>query len=178
MYIKKTALYLMILLSISYMTSCTQRVQHSDPFYNLNDNDFPVNDFPLINPIKAMRMNSSSPWDLGLGEPIWIQIPNSDAIYGYSGVRELEKFAVENGVITAYSSYVDVQAQAYIQNNFYHWFVMVPSKKIAVGFQTEDEFNQYIQTLDVKNPDWQIPDAAFDKFVETGGCLDWIPDCK
>jgi len=40
----------------------------------------------------------------------------------------------------AYSAYVDQQAGAYIRNNYYHWFVMVPSKNIAQGFHTKDEF--------------------------------------
>jgi hypothetical protein len=175
---KKTAFYLMILLSISYMTGCTPLVHHADPFYDLNDNDFPRNHLPLINPIEATSARSSCPWNLGLADPIWIQIPNSDAHYGYSRVVELEKFAVKDGVIMAYSSYVDKQADAYIQNNYYHWFVTFPDKNITKGFHTEDEFNQYIQTLGVQNPDWQTPSAAFDKFVETGGCLEWIPDCK
>jgi hypothetical protein len=54
---------------------------------------------------------------------------------------------------------------------------MVPSKNITVGFHTEDEFDQYIQTLGVQNPEWQTPDEAFKKFAETG-CLEWIPDCQ
>lgn len=157
--------------------SCTRRIQHSDSFYNLNSNDFPRNYLPIIKPIETTRKGSSSPWSLGLGQPIWIQIPNSNAIYGYSGVRELEKFAVKNGVIMAFSSYIDTDSDAYIQNNYYHWFVLIPDEKIAEGFHTEDEFNQYIQTLGIQNPEWQTPDEAFDKFVETG-CLEWISDCK
>lgn len=160
------------------MTSCTRRVQHSDSFYNQNDDDFPRNHFPLIKPIKATRDRSFDPWFLGLGNTIRVQIPNSNnAYYAYSLVKELEKFAVKNGVIMAYSLYVDEQTDAYIQDNYYHWFVMIPSKDTAVGFHTEDEFDQYIQALGIQDPDWQTPDEAFDKFAETG-CLEWIPDCK
>jgi hypothetical protein len=155
-----------------------RRVQHSDPFYNQNGDDFPLNHLPLIKPIQATRERSFEPWFLGLGNTIWLQIPNSNnAYYGYSVVEELEKIAVKNGVVMAYSSYVDEQADAYIHDNYYHWFVMIPSKDIAVGFHTEDEFDQYIQTLDILDPDWQTPDEAFEMFVETG-CLEWIPDCN
>lgn len=177
---KKTALYLMILLSISYLTSCAHLGHYSDPFYNFyfNENDYPGYRLPIIKPYSAKRDNLSSPWYLGLAEILWVQIPNSNnAYYAYTHVEELEKFAVKNGVITAYSSYVDKQADAYIQNNYYHWFVSVPDENMAKGFHTEDEFNQYIQTLGIQNPDWQTPDEAFKKFAETG-CLDWIPDCK
>jgi hypothetical protein len=178
MYIKKTVFYLIILLSIIFLTSCTGRVQHSDSFYNENGNDFPQNRLPLIKPIYATRDRSFSPWYLGLGNTIMIEIPNTNnAYYAYDLVDELEKIAVKNGVVMAYSSNVDKEADAYIQGNYYHWFVMIPSKNITEGFHTEDEFNQYIQTLDIQDPDWQTPDEAYDKFAETG-CLEWIPDCK
>jgi hypothetical protein len=175
---KKTAFYLILLISISCMTCCTRRIQHSDPFYNLNDNDFPRNHLPLINPIEATSKNSSSPWSVSLlPHSPWVKLPNSQEYYVYSAVEELEKIAVKNGVIMAYSSYVDKETDAYIQDNYYYWFVVVPDKRIAKGFHTEDEFQQYIQTLDIQNPDWQTPDEAYDKFAETG-CLEWIPDCN
>jgi hypothetical protein len=168
----------MILVSIGCLTSCTPLVHHADPFYNFDRYDFPRDHLPLIDPVEATREGLSSPWELGLGNTIWVQIPNSNnAYYGYSLVEELGNFAVKNGVIMAYSSYVDKQADAYVQDNFYHWFVMVPAKNITMGFDTEDEFRRYIQTLGIQNPDWQKPDTAFDKFAQTG-CLDWIPDCK
>jgi hypothetical protein len=152
---------------------------HTDPFYDYSDEYAPTVRLPIIKPITATRDGSSSPWDLGIGDTIWIQIPNSEAEYPYSSVDELEIIAVQNGVIMAYSSYVDKQADAYIQNNYYHWFVIVPAKKnnITMGFHTENEFDQYIQTLGIQNPKWQTPDEAFDKYFQTG-CLDWIPDCK
>ncbi|MBI1793412.1 MAG: hypothetical protein HYR70_04390 [Chloroflexi bacterium] len=180
---KKTVFCIMILLSVSFLTSCGPAGHYSDPFYNFyqnykDDEYAPAVRLPIIKPITATRDRSSSPWDLGIGNTtIWIQIPNSDAEYPYSSVVELEKFSVQNGVIMAYSSYVDKQANAYIQNNYYHWFVIVPGKNITKGFQAEDEFDQYIQTLGIQNPDWQTPDEAFDKYFQTG-CLDWIPDCK
>ena len=107
----------------------------------------------------------------------FVSEPNSQEYYGYTHIKELEKFAVKNGVIMAYSSYVDTQASAYIQNNYYHWFIIIPNKNGGVvGFHTEDEFDQYIQTLGIQDPDWQTPEEAFETFVETG-CLEWIPDC-
>jgi hypothetical protein len=178
-HMKKAAVCLMILLSISCLTSCGPAGHYSDPFYNFyfNDNEYTGYRLPLIDPIQVTRDRLSSPWNSGLGNTIWIHVPNSDVDYGYSRVVELEKFAVKNGVIMAYSSYVDKQVDDYIQNNFYHWFVMVPSKNITEGFHSEDEFDQYIQTLGIQNPKWQTPDEAYKKYEQTG-CLDWIPDCK
>jgi hypothetical protein len=174
---KKIAFYLILFISLSYVTGCASPIQHADPFYNDNGDDFPRNHLPLIKPIEATRERSDAPWNLRLADTIWIQIPNSDADYPYSRIEELEKFAVKNDVIMAYSSYIDKQADACIQNGYYHWFVSILGKNSAKGFHTEDEFDQYIQTIGIQNPDWQTPDEAFDKFVDTG-CLEWIPDCK
>jgi len=185
----KTVFYLILLLSLSYVTSCAPPaqptdlpIQHADPFYNINDNDYPLLHLPLIKPIEAIHQDGSSPWDLELLNILWIKLPKSQeqevtAYYGYNPVKELEKFAVKDGVIMAYSAYVDQQADPYIRNDFYHWFVMVPSKNITKGFHIEDEFRQYIQSLGVQDPDWQTPDEAYKQFSRTG-CLKWIPDCK
>ena len=133
---KNVFLYLMILLSISYLTSCTPPVQHADPFYNFDD--FSMNRIPLINPIEAYRVDGSSPWILPDGPSV--RLPNRQDIvyYGYA-IEELEKFAVSKGVIMAFSAYVNKDADAYIQENYYHWFVVMPEKKISEGFHTEGE---------------------------------------
>ena len=172
---KKTTFYLIFILSISYLTSCTPPVQHADPFYNINRDDFPLSHLPLIKPTEATRLRSSSPWRISSSYGPWVSKPNSQEVYYYN-IEELEKFAVKNDIIMAYSEYVDKRADSYIQDNYYHWFVIFPDKKIAEGFHTEDEFRQYIQTLGISNPDWQTPDEAYEQFAETG-CLEWFPDC-
>jgi len=168
---------LIISLSISFLTSCTPIAHHADPFYNFDD--ITHNRIPLIKPIEANRLNSSSPWSIELHPAIWIvNYPNSQEVdHLYAHVNELEKYAVKNSVIMVYSSYVDKKANAYIQDNYYHWFVIVPKKEITKGFHTEGDFREYIQTLGVQDPDWQTPSVTFKQFRKTG-CLDWFPDCK
>jgi hypothetical protein len=180
--IKKTIYYLIILFGLAFVTSCAPHaqptnppVQHADPFYNINHNDYPLIYLPLIKPIEAEREDGRTPWRIFIPYGLWVQLPNRHD-YGYA-VEELEKIAVKDGIILAYSSYVDKNADASVQENYYHWFVLIPDKKIAEGFHTETEFTQYIQTLDIQNPDWQTPQDAYDTYVKTG-CLDWIPDCK
>jgi len=171
---KKTAFYFILLLSLGYVTGCTP--QHADRFYNYDD--FSLNRIPLIKPIDVERLNSSEPWSIMLLPAMWVDFPDSQGrYYPYSRVHEPEKFAVKTGVIMAYSPYVDKKAAAYIQENFYHWFVMVPDKEITKGFQTEDEFREYIRSLGVQDPDWHTPDETFQQFRRTG-CLEWIPDCE
>ncbi|MEO5886392.1 MAG: hypothetical protein ABIQ77_01910 [Anaerolineales bacterium] len=173
----------MILFSLSCLTSCAPPaqptdppVQHADPFYNINHDDYPLIHLPLIKPIEADREDGRTPWSVFLPYGMFVSVPNSQEEYMY-GIQELEKFVVQNGVIMAYSSYVNKEAVAYIQENYYHWFVLIPDKKIAEGFHTEDAFNRYIQTLGIQDPDWQTPDKAYEQFEQTG-CLEWIPDCK
>ena len=180
---KNTVFYLVLFLSLSYVTSCAPPaqptalpVQHTDPFYNINDDDYPLLHLPMIKPIEADREDGRTPWRVFLPYGPYVSVPNSQEEYIY-GIEELEKFAVQNGVIMAYSSYVNKEAVAYIQENYYHWFVLIPDKKIAEGFHTEDEFREYIQTLGIQDPDWQTPDEAYERFEQTG-CLDWIQDCK
>lgn len=152
--------------------------RYADPFYNPNYDDYPLLHLPLIKPIQANREAGDSIWRVTLPNGPRVSVPNSqnNLVYPYA-IVELEEFAVKDGVLMAYSAYVDKEAAPYIQENYYHWFVLIPDKRIAEGFQTEEEFREYIQTLGIQNPNWQTPNVAFDKFKKTG-CLDWIPDCK
>jgi hypothetical protein len=182
---KKTAFYLILFLSLRLLVGCSQptqqtgqSVQHMDPFYNLNMNDYPLLHLPLIRPIEAKREDGRSPWRVLLPNSPSVHVPNrkDNFIYAYD-IEELEKFDISNGIIMAYSAYVDKEADAYIQDNYYHWFVLIPDKDIAKRFHTQEEFLAYLQTLGLKDPDWQKPDAAYDQFKKTG-CLAWFPDCK
>jgi hypothetical protein len=185
MYIKKTFFYLMILFGLVSMAGCASRVQptntpvqHADPFYNINHNDYPLLHLPLIKPIRADREDGRTSWRVLSPNGPWVHLPNrQDNSYYVYAIEELEKFAVKNDVIMAYSAYVDKNADPYIQDNYYHWFVLITDKKIAEGFHTEVEFTQYIQTLGIQSPDWTMPDDAYDTYKKTG-CLDWLPDCK
>jgi hypothetical protein len=152
--------------------------QHADPFYNINDNVYPLLHLPLIKPIEAKREDGRTPWRVFSPNGPWVHVPNrQDNFFYVYDIEELEKFAVSNGVIMAYSAYVDKEADAYIQDNYYHWFVLIPDNKIAEGFHTEGDFLQYIQTLGIQGPDWQTPDEAFEQFKRTG-CLEWVSGCK
>lgn len=174
---KKTALYFLFFLSISSLTSCASTVQHADRFYNVGD-AFSIPRIPLIKPTEAEYRASFTHWRIFIDYGIFVSVPTrQDNFFYVYDIEELEKFAVENGVIMAYSEYVDKDADAYIQDNYYHWFVLIPDQEIAEGFHTEDEFRQYIQTLGIQDPDWQTPDEAYEQFKKTG-CLAWIPDCK
>lgn len=185
MNIKKIIPCLMLLLSLSCVViglGYSPPERYADPFYNFDDGFNSSLYLPLIKPIDAVSLTvnqaGESLWVVFLPLSLQVSIPDSqnNLVY-YDAIEELEKFTVKNGVLMAYSAYVDKEADPYIQENYYHWFVLIPEEKIAEGFQTEEEFNNYIQKLGIQNLIWQTPNEAFDKFKKTG-CLDWIPDCK
>jgi hypothetical protein len=152
-------------------------IQHTNSFYNVKHNDYPLLHLPLIDPIEAEREDGRTPWRVLLYNGPNIKVPGSkdNFIYGYA-IEDLEKFAVKDGIIMAYSTYVDMDADPYIRDNYFHWFVVIPKERISEGFKTEDEFNNYIQSLGIIDPQWQKPDEAYELFERTN-CLKWIPDC-
>src|SRR5215204_44660 len=106
---KNTVFYLVLFLSLSYVTSCAPPaqptnppVQHADPFYNFNDDDYPLIHLPLIKPIDADRVRGESPWRVLSPNGPWVSVPNrQDNFFYVYAIEELEKFAVKNGVIMA-----------------------------------------------------------------------------
>ena len=169
--------FLLFLISLCCLTDHLRSVKHADPFYDYDD--FDMVRIPLINPIEANYLNASDPWDISLKPCVYVDFPNRQGshYYTYCHVRKLEKFAVQNGVIMAYSSYINEKADVYIQENYYHWFVLIPEKEITEGFHTETEFLEYLKTLGIEDIDWQLPDEAQKQFRKTG-CLEWFPDCE
>ena len=166
---KKTTLYLILLLSIGYITSCTRPVKHADSFYNVNSVfSMDPSRIPLIKPIAVKYINSwilNSPFPFKSANGVEDQIAH---IYR----TDVEKIDVQNGVIMAYSPNINEHAG----ENYYPWVVIVLDQKIAKSFHSEDEFLRHIQTLNISDPDWVTPSEANEQFKKTG-CLRWIPDC-
>ena len=163
---------------VPFIQNTNSHVHHADPFYNIDDidNDYPLLHLPLIKPIEANRIDGKTPWRIFINYGLFVSIPNSQKDYSYN-IEEMEKFSVKNNIIMAYSPYINQKADVYIQNNFYHWFVIIPASETVKGFHSEDEFNDYIQWLDIKDPIWNSPDEAYEIFSQTG-CLKWIQDCN
>jgi hypothetical protein len=174
--VKKIAFYFLFFISVCSLTSCSTRVKHADPFYNV-DQLFSIPRIPLIKPTEIKYHELLYHWRIFIDYDLSVRVPSrpGNSYYVYA-VDELEKFAVENGVIMAYSSYVDIEADDYIKDNYYHWFVIIPDQEIAEGFHTEAEFREYIQSLGIQDPDWRTPEEVIKQFYRTG-CLEWFPDC-
>src|SRR6266542_3583743 len=182
MLMKKELIYILIILLVIGLSGCSNVVQHTDPFYNDDGgDDFPYTQFPLIKPYYVYTMDVGSPWIielLGTNGGLHVTAPKNEegAVYSYD-VWDVRKIDVQEGIIMAYSPYVNDEVPQSIQDNYYHWFVIVPDEQNTMGFHDENAFQAYIQKLGIQNPDWQTPKDAINQFENTG-CLPWIPDCQ
>lgn len=146
---------------------------HEDEFYN-DMGAYPSSRIPLIKPYE-LYSKEGEPWELDLHPGLWSP-PPADNI-GYGNVPDVKKLSIENDIIMAYSPYVDEQVEESLKEYYFHWFVVVPDKKIEMGFNNEEAFLEYIEQFHIQKPNWRTSDDIFDEYIETE-CLDWIPDCK
>jgi len=149
----------------------------STPFYK-KTGDFDARFLPLIAPYKAMKPFGESGdrngWYIDL-----IVDDRGPKMSVYMQISQVEKVAVSNGVIMAYSQEIinlsKQERDAGLAN--LHWFVIVPAGRIEIGFETEEDFLAYIKKYGIDKPVWMDTQSAYDQFRKTG-CLDWIPDCN
>lgn len=149
----------------------------SAPFYKkIGDSD--ARFLPLVDPYKAVKPFGESGDVYGWYIDV-ISNERERKMSIYTQISRVEKVAVDNGIIMAYSSeIVDLSEQEKGAGlKALHWFVIIPSQQIETGFESEKEFLIYVHALGIKNPIWLGTDEAFQKFKNTG-CLDWISDCK
>lgn len=174
MSIRKAIWYIpLILLAIS-LSSCDSRYQsHKDEFYN-DTGEFPSARIPLIKPC-YLYSREGNPWALWISTSIKTTSSNNDIYYRYRHVSDVQKIFVQNGVIAAYSPFGEEAADEGMKD--LHWFIVVPDKEIALGFEKENDFLEHLQMLGIQQPDWRKPDDVFHEYIKTQ-CLDWIPDCK
>jgi hypothetical protein len=173
MIIKRITWRILIVSIVISLSSCDSRYQtHDDEFYN-DTGEFPSARIPLIKPC-YLYSREGNPWTLWLSTEVKTSSSNDDVYYVYRHVTDVRKLSVQDGVIMAYSPYGEEQADDGMKD--IHWFVVIPNKDIAMGFENENDFSEYIQQRSIQQPDWRKPDDIFNEYVETQ-CLDWIPDC-
>ncbi len=176
--IHRILLMIPLLLIAGLLTVCCwPHFKHADHFYDIGWG-MDRKRVPLIKPIDMTLFSSPEAWTMKTLPGFKVDDPGNEyPYYYYAKIHLVEKIAIQDGFIMVYSPYIDADADTYIQANYYHWFVMVPANDVSRGFHTEEEFNQYIETLGIKDPDWQSPDEVYRRLYWTG-CLDWIPGCK
>jgi hypothetical protein len=136
-----------------------------DPFY-VGAGESAFTRIPLIKPYEAIDMGKNDWWVISL----LYDHKGNDLLGKYSNIGDVTKIAVENGQIMGFTPQSD-------NNRLVNWFVLIPDKKIELGFADKADFLKYIQSYGLKEPNWITLDEAYQQFKSTG-CLDWIPDCK
>lgn len=171
MIMKKFHLSLLTLMLLGILGACNPIAYLTqDPFYQDNG-ESSFGSFPLIKPYKAINADKEFGWYIDLHVD-----PSMKELYYYNSLRNIEKIAVENGVIMVYTPYIKSVNKEFGEKVM-HWFVIVPDQNIETGFDVESDFLNYIQKFDIKQPNWINPSSAFEQFDRTW-CLDWIPACK
>lgn len=97
-------------------------------------------------------------------------------IYWYTGLHDVQKIAVVEGVILVYTPYEPLVAKD-VGQKVLNWFVIIPDKGIETGFDNENDFLEYLQEYGINEVSWETPDVLYQRFLDTG-CLDWIPGCQ
>jgi hypothetical protein len=156
---------------LALITACSTVTRHysDDPFYS-SVGDWDVVRFPLMKPYEVVSVDGNK-WGVDLHA-----LKSAKGIYWYLDIREVQKIAVTNGVILAYTQYKP-DANEMLDQKVLYWFVIIPDEKIETGFDIEDDFLKYIQEYGINEPVWEDPNTLFQRFQETG-CLEWIPGCK
>ena len=159
---------ILVVLCIVFI-SCSIPVNHPDPFYSAcKDWDAPR--FPLIKPYDVLYLGQNEQWVVSLHSTI-----TADKVKFYTSINDVQKITVVKEVIMIYSHYEKTIDESNNENSFY-WFVIIPNKNIAAGFNSEDDFLSYLNQFGIVNINWESPEDINKSFLSTG-CLDWIPGC-
>lgn len=155
---------------LALMLACSlTRFENIDPFYS-STGDWDSSRFPLLKPYEAIRLVGMDEWYINLNAT------DMQAMFLYASIPNPSKIAVQEGVIMVYTSYKP-EVSENLRDEIFHWFVLIPSKDIEMGFKNETDFTSYIQTYGIDEVSWETPDAFFQEFEDTG-CLEWIPGCE
>jgi hypothetical protein len=164
---KKGISFLYIFLFFILLFGCSDR----DPFYS-HGSGIDYLRFPLIKPYYAMTLTHEEPnWNIQLEfKPPLAKESHEFAIIG------IQKIAVSKEKIFVYSSTGTRKDPLDLQEKDFHYFILIPNENIEMGFETREEFLEYIEN-DKSTLQWLDPLTILQKFEKTG-CLEWIPGCN
>ncbi len=121
--------------------------------------------FPLIFPYEVMNAD--------FVEKKWI-INLKIGYEFYNSIYKVKDIAVSNNIIFAHSTTINpvIEGRAPLQ-----WFVIIPSKKIEIGFSTEMELLDYVKIFGISKISWKDVNDVSEEF-KSSECLPWIPGCS
>lgn len=167
---KAMRFYIVFIAILLFMTSCnygSKQDKQTDSFY-AKSSGFDYRRLPLIKPYEAISTNKET-WD------VQFHVKGKKYPETYvTGVINVKKVAVQNGVLMLFTPDSNFITEGL---PIYQWFVVIPEKQVEKGFETEQEFLDYLKGIGMEKPEMKDIDTLHDQFEKTK-CLDWIPDCK
>ncbi len=174
-YANRPLILLIILLVImlsGYYFSARSTNKDKDPFYK-QGSGWDYLRFPLVKPYYAIKIENNNGWAISLQN----ELPLKKDTFSQE-IHNVRKIAIENNVIMIYSlddsTFSDGNPDEKI---IFHWFVLIPSEHIEIGFEKEADFSNFIRPYRINTVPWLEPLSVLQTFDQTG-CLDWIPECN
>jgi len=119
--------------------------------------------FPLIYPYEVMNAE--------VGSDKWII--NLNFHMDYNSIFMVKKICVIDSVILVNSTYpIPVEKG----EKPLHWFVIIPSDSLEIGFNSEVELDNYIKQYNITKYKWKNVEDTYKEFKDTE-CLPWIFGC-
>jgi hypothetical protein len=85
-----------VFIVVGTLVGYSSLIHHTDPFFDVDNDDFPKNHLPLINPLEATRERSTAPWKIKLLPAIYTTIPGGPdengfyQIYTYNYIQDVD----------------------------------------------------------------------------------------
>ena len=136
---------------------------YEEKFFYTDCNGFDYIRFPLIMPYEAMCIDREN----------WIINLNPGVGY-YLSINDILEVSVVDSMI-----FVHTNSTGFFDGDHepWQWFVVIPSKKIEIGFSTKKEFEKYLEQFNTREINWINIENAYYQFKDTE-CLPWIPGCS
>jgi hypothetical protein len=127
--------------------------------------------FPLLEPYYAIKIDDELGWQISLHAE-----PSQRNFRHFLNIRNVQKIAVEKGMVLVYSPYSKAIDLLDGQKKELHYFILLPNQN-ELGFETEEELSLILQQYGINQPQWQEPFSILTEFDQSG-CLKWIPTCN
>ena len=142
---------------MSLFFGCKERKskKSEDKFYTHTTSSWDAVRIPLIKPYELIRTNGSMEWTMNLNT-----IPGS--------VSNIKEVNVLKNVIVIHSG------ETYCNNEKVQeaWVLVMPDKNIEQCFESKQDFDKQLSSLQISNPKFYAADKIYDQF-DKNKKIDW-----
>ena len=163
---------LILVCFVAILVSCRgHRNKHifsseDEKFFYTDCNGMDYIRFPLLMPYDVMCINFR-------GEKNWVTRLNQGFEFHHT-INLIKEISVQNNIIFIHSL---SEHQIIDGENPKQWFLIIPSKKIELGFLNEAELKSYVEQYNIIKINWIQAQDLYNQFKDSE-CLPWIPGCS